>query len=207
MTVEGEDLVDESLWMRTSAMEYMAEDGKADHPSHTVTTNLIRTHYPTTRCELLDCGVLSGVTYGLLKDADVDVRYTGIDISPSIVSHCREIHPDARWEPMSVQDLAFPDDSFDVVNARHLLECLPYYETAVRELFRVSRRHVVIGLFQPPRDPEVLVRRVTADGYIWLNRYAQGPFEALLNRLSESVETIGAVSGHRRDRVYVCVKR
>jgi ubiquinone/menaquinone biosynthesis C-methylase UbiE len=127
-------------------MDYLAEDGRADHPSHALTTDPIRAEYPSTRCELLDCGVLSGITYRLLKEAGVTVRYTGIDISPSIVAHCRETQPDARWESMSVQDRTFPDDSFDVVNCRHVLECLPYYETAVREAFRVSRRQMVLCL-------------------------------------------------------------
>ncbi|MFF7636242.1 class I SAM-dependent methyltransferase [Kitasatospora sp. NPDC008050] len=157
--------------------------------------------------ELLDCGVLSGVTYRHLLQAGLEVDYTGIDIGEAAIADCRELHPQARWQQMSVTDLAFPDGSFDVVNCRHVLECLPYYETAVREMFRVARRTVVICLFQLPREPEVLLRRETANGYIWFNRYAPGPFEALLHSLSESVEIVDVTADNGRNRVYFCTKR
>jgi ubiquinone/menaquinone biosynthesis C-methylase UbiE len=188
-------------------MDYMAGNGRADHPSRAALADLIRTAYPTDTCDLLDCGVLSGVTYRQLREAGLPVRYTGVDISQSIVNHCRALHPEGRWEQMSAMDLAFAANSFDVVNCRHLLEHLPYYETAVREIFRVSRHHVVISLFQRPRDPEILLRRETANGYIWLNRYAPGPFEALLRSLSESVEATDIAADYKVDRVYLCVKR
>jgi carbamoyltransferase len=48
--------------------------------------------------DLLDCGVLSGVTYGKLRGASLDVRYTGIDIGADTIAHCRRLHPEARWE-------------------------------------------------------------------------------------------------------------
>ncbi|WP_406728650.1 class I SAM-dependent methyltransferase [Streptomyces sp. GD-15H] len=157
--------------------------------------------------ELLDCGVISGVTYRHLQQAGLAVNYTGIDIGEAALADCRELHPEAQWQQMSVTDLAFPDGSFDVVNCRHLLEHLPYYETAVRELFRVARRTVAICLFQVPREPEALLRRETANGYIWLNRYAPLPFEALLHSLSESVETVDVTADHRSNRIYFCTKR
>ncbi|MBV1855876.1 class I SAM-dependent methyltransferase [Catellatospora tritici] len=156
--------------------------------------------------ELLDCGVISGVTYHHLLQAGLEVDYTGIDIGEAAIADCRERHPEARWRQMSVTDLAFSDNSFDVVNCRHLLECLPYYETAVREMFRVARRTVVICMFQV-REPEALLRRETANGYIWFNRYAPGPFEALLHSLSESVEIVDVPFDHRPNRVYFCTKR
>lgn len=197
----------ESLWAQTSDVGYMSEGRRADHPSHAVVTERIAALHSGAPFELLDCGVLSGVTYHHLLQAGLDVDYTGIDIGEAAIADCRRLHPEARWEQMSVTDLAFPDGSFDVVNCRHVLESLPYYETAVRELFRVARRTVVICMFQVPREPEALLRRETANGYIWLNRYAPGPFEALLHSLSESVEIVDVPADHRRNRVYFCTKR
>jgi ubiquinone/menaquinone biosynthesis C-methylase UbiE len=187
-------------------MDYMREASRANHPSHDIVTDLICAQYPDIPFRLLDCGVLSGVTYHRFREARVPIKYTGIDIGEAILA-CRRAYPEAAWEQMSVTDLAFPDGSFEVVNCRHLLECLPYYETAVREAFRVASRHVAICLFQVPREPEVLLRRETTEGYIWLNRYAPGPLEALLKSLSESVEIIDASAGRRTDRIYFCAKQ
>ncbi|MFD5434873.1 class I SAM-dependent methyltransferase [Kitasatospora sp. NPDC127067] len=185
----------------------MSEESRAGHPSHAVVTERIAALHGEEPFELLDCGVISTVTYRHLLTAGLEVDYTGIDINEAAIDDCRGLHPEARWEQMSVTDLTFPEGSFDVVNCRHVLESLPYYETAVRELFRVSRRTVVICMFQVPRETEVLLRRETADGYIWLNRYAAGPFEALLHSLSESVEIIDVPADHRRNQVYLCTKR
>ncbi|WP_327674280.1 class I SAM-dependent methyltransferase [Kitasatospora sp. NBC_00458] len=196
-----------SLWARTSDVAHMGEDARAAHPSHSVVTERIAALQAGAPFDLLDCGILSGVTYRHLLAAGLEVDYTGIDIGEAALAHCRELHPEARWQQSSVTDLAFPDGSFDVVNCRHLLEHLPYYETAVRELFRVARRTVAICMFQVPQEPEVLLRRETANGYIWLNRYAPGPFEALLHSLSESVEIIDVPADHRRNQVYLCTKR
>ncbi|MEU1285692.1 class I SAM-dependent methyltransferase [Kitasatospora sp. NPDC005856] len=185
----------------------MSEDGRAAHPSHSAVTERIAALHTGAPFELLDCGILSGVTYRHLLAAGLEVDYTGIDIGEAALAHCRELHPEARWRQMSITDLAFPDGSFDVVNCRHLLETLPYYETAVREAFRVARRTVAICMFQIPQEPEVLLRRETANGYIWLNRYAPGPFEALLHSLSESVETVDVTADNGRNRIFFCTKR
>ncbi|BFV59631.1 hypothetical protein KCMC57_up47350 [Kitasatospora sp. CMC57] len=197
----------QSLWAGTSDLAHMGESHRAEHPSHRTVTERIAELHRDAPFELLDCGIISGVTYRHLLDAGLAADYTGIDINAAAVADCRELHPGARWEQMSVTDLAFPDRSFDLVNCRHVLEHLPYYETAVRELFRVARRTVVICMFQVPQEPEVLLRHQTADGYIWLNRYAPGPFEALLHSLSESVEVIDVPADRRRNRVYLCTKR
>ncbi|MGW8526786.1 class I SAM-dependent methyltransferase [Nocardiopsis sp. NPDC055824] len=195
------------LWLRTADVDHMRRDGRDEDPGHAWTAERLGALYPGTSCTLLDCGVMSGVTYAGLRDAGLPVDYTGIDVSPRVLDACRTEHPGARWLEMSVTDLAFGEGSFDVVNSRHLLECLPYYETAVREMFRVARTHVIIGFFQVPRAPEALLRRETDEGYIWLNRYDPGPFEELLHRFSREVETADLRHGPRRSRIYLCTKR
>ncbi|MDJ1134476.1 class I SAM-dependent methyltransferase [Streptomyces iconiensis] len=155
---------------------------------------------------LLDCGVMSGVTYDDLRRAGLAVDYTGVDMSDSVLADCRERRPEATWRRMNVMDLAFPDASFDVAHCRHVLEHLPYYETAVRELFRVARRYVVLCFFIVPSEPERLSRRPALDGsgYVWLNQYAPGPLDHLLRSLATSVEVIDVPEARRPNRVYVC---
>ncbi|MGZ2357921.1 class I SAM-dependent methyltransferase [Streptomyces sp. 372A] len=195
-----------SLWRQTTDVDYMRLDRREEHPSHRWVTERLTAVYADTSFSLLDCGVMSGVTYEAFQKAGLRVDYTGIDIGRSIINDCREKYPEARWHRMNVTDLALPDSSFDVVNCRHILEHLPYYETAVREVFRVSRRHVVLCFFQPPREPEVLVRRESSGGYVWFNRYAPGPLEQLLSSLSNTVESVDVAHDRRLNRIYFCTK-
>jgi ubiquinone/menaquinone biosynthesis C-methylase UbiE len=196
----------ESLWEATPAVDYMREAGRDGHPSHDWVTERLAALYPESPFDLLDCGVMSGVTYERLRRAGMPVNYVGIDIAERIVEDCRSRFPEASWRRMSITDLAFEDLAFDVVNCRHILGHLPYYETALREAFRVSRRHVFVCLFQVPREPERLLRRETKDGYIWLNRYAPGPLEELLGRLSSNVECSDVAYERRMNRIYHCIK-
>ena len=193
------------VWSRTADLGFMRRDGRRDHPSRRLVTERLGELFDGP-FSLLDCGVMSGVTHEDLRRAGLPVGYTGIDMSESVVADCRERLPDAEWRRMSVTDLAFPDASFDVAHCRHVLEHLPYYETAVRELFRVARRYVVLCFFIVPGEPEKLDRRTSLDdsGYVWLNRYAPGPFEGLLCSLSRSVEVIDVPDERRPNRVYVC---
>jgi SAM-dependent methyltransferase len=196
----------QSLWTQTADVGYMAEPERASSPSYATVTDFLRLHYGDRPFSVLDCGVLSGVTYTRVRDAGLAVDYTGIDVSEAVLADCRTRFPEARWQPMSVMDLAYPANSFDMVNCRHLLEHLPYYETALREIFRVAREYVAVCLFQVPRSPEVTLRRETENGYIWLNRYAPEPLEALLGALSAEVERHDVTAGTRTDRVYLCKK-
>lgn len=193
------------VWSRTTDLGFMRRDGRRDHPSRQTVTGRLGELFDGS-FTLLDCGVMSGVTYEDLRRAGLPAAYTGVDMSDSVVADCRERLPEADWHRMSVTDLAFPDASFDVAHCRHVLEHLPYYETAVRELFRVARRYVVLCFFIVPGEPEKLDRRpaLDASGYVWLNQYAPGPFERLLRTLSTSVEVIDVPDDRRPNRVYVC---
>lgn len=194
-----------SLWETTTATDYLRMNGVANHPSYDVLIDELARTWGEEQFDLLDCGVMSGLTYERIAAAGLRCNYTGIDIGPSIVEDCRRRHPGTTVEQMSIQDLHYRTDSFDVVYIRHVVEHLPYYETAVREAFRVARDLVVLILFQVPAEPEKLLRRETDSGYIWLNRYAPKPLEDLLDSLSTDVRIVEvSLDGARMNRVYLC---
>lgn len=193
------------MFEHTTDFDYMASE-RAAHASHGAVENWLAETYQNTRFSLLDCGVLSAVTWDRLSASGRDFRYVGIDVAESIIENCRDRAPEATWLTANVTDLDFDDGSFDVVYARHLLEMLPYYETAVREMFRVAGAYVVICFFQPPADPERLVRRVNDEGHLWLNRYSPEPFERLVSSLSSGFETVDVVDKGSRNRIYICAK-
>jgi ubiquinone/menaquinone biosynthesis C-methylase UbiE len=195
----------EPVWNVSQGLDHMRSEGRDEHPSHDLVTRWLAHRYRET-FSLLDGGVMSAVTYEKLQLAGLAVDYTGIDRSATVLADCCQRFPRARWEHGNILDLAYGAATFDVVYARHLLEHVPYYETAVREMFRVARDSIVICLFQVPAEPERLLRRETPNGYIWLNRYAPGPLEALLRSLSVSVESHDVSLARRINRVYFCEK-
>jgi ubiquinone/menaquinone biosynthesis C-methylase UbiE len=197
----------ESIWTATNMVDYMAQTGSADHPSHDVVIDRLREEYASATVKLLDCGVMSGVGYQRFANAAVRVDYTGIDISEKIVVDCRGKFPDANWAQMSVFDLEYDNDAFDVVCGRHLLEHLPYYETAAREMFRVARDWVILVFFQVPREPEVLHRRKTSGGHVWLNRYGPESLHEFLSSLSSDIQFVDIAHDYNKHRVYFCRKR
>lgn len=50
-----------------------------------------------------------------LSDRQVNVRYTGCDISPQVLAIARTRHPDASLDERDILDEPYPDQSFDYV--------------------------------------------------------------------------------------------
>jgi len=197
-----------SVWNALDGFAFMEELGRgAEHPSRRHVLGWLQATYgqPPRPFSFLDCGVLSAVTYGDLRASGLSYDYTGTDVSAAVVADCRRRYPEGDWRQTSVTDLAVDDAAYDVVHCRHVLEHLPYYETAIRELARVTRRHLLICLFVPlsPRD-EILRRMPTPDGYVWVNQYREQPFVDLLQRLFARVDRIDLSDEDEPNQLFVC---
>lgn len=57
--------------------------GRAEHPSHADVIGILRRRFGDERFSLLDCGVMSGVVFSDLRVSDLNVDYTGVDVSDS----------------------------------------------------------------------------------------------------------------------------
>lgn len=86
---------------------------------------------------VLEVGVGDRVFGNFIKN-NTSVLYTSLDVA-------EDLHPDVVG---SILKLPFADKSFDVVCAFEVLEHLPFdqFNTAITELARVARNHVVISL-------------------------------------------------------------
>ncbi|TFH87994.1 class I SAM-dependent methyltransferase [Billgrantia azerbaijanica] len=95
---------------------------------------------------LLDVGCGTGdFTRGLARA--LDGRVTGIDIEPSWVAYARQ-RSDAGigWVVGDARHLPFPNDSVDLAVAVTSLCFIDDERQAIREMLRVARRRIALGL-------------------------------------------------------------
>lgn len=97
---------------------------------------------------VLDVGCGPGVEYEGIVRAGLSVRYTGVDVTSQMIDVAKSKFPDAKWIVGDIYDLPFPDRSFELVMCRAVLEHLPDYTGALKELNRVARRLVLITLYR-----------------------------------------------------------
>jgi ubiquinone/menaquinone biosynthesis C-methylase UbiE len=97
---------------------------------------------------ILDCGCGLGTDAEGYAADGVTIVYKGLD-------NCVDLIAIAAKQGLtvvqgSVEAIPEPDASFDVVHARHLLEHLPSFETALGEMVRVARFEAIVVFFLPP---------------------------------------------------------
>ena len=90
---------------------------------------------------ILEAGVGTGISLPAYRR---DHRIVGIDLSPEMLRKARERVQrhgltNVEVREMDVCDLAFDDNSFDVVTAMYVLTVVPDPEKAMRELARVCK--------------------------------------------------------------------
>lgn len=100
--------------------------------------------------KLLEVGCGIGITsmriHQMLSGQHMEVS----DVTPYFVQQLQESDFPLPVKQESVLNLQREDNSFDVVFLLEVLEHLEDYEQALRELFRVSRKYVVISV---PNEP------------------------------------------------------
>ncbi len=74
---------------------------------------------------------------GFLSRAGYEVH--GIDISPSLIERCRELHPEIDASVGDAEHLDFDDGSFDCVYCFHSTWYFPHLTTVIDEMLRVTR--------------------------------------------------------------------
>jgi len=105
---------------------------------------------------ILEIGCGDGENYKKIEGIAGVTHYTGIDINPAMVEHCRSTYPHQRW---LVSGLPYPfaDDSFDycvIVNVLHHLDGTAEIDSMLREAKRISKN---ILLFEPLQSEQVVL--------------------------------------------------
>lgn len=89
--------------------------------------------------DVLDVGCGPGVFLGRLAGAGHAGRLLGLDSSAGMVQEAGRRFPGVPFVQGDVQQLPFPDASFQVVTARHLLHHVPDVRGALLEMRRVLK--------------------------------------------------------------------
>jgi len=94
---------------------------------------------------ILDIGCATGALIAFLRDKGW--RVTGVEISPSAVYAKNERKLDVRNIPL--EENHFPDNSFDVILASHLIEHLNEPKTFLKETYRILKNNGAIFITTP----------------------------------------------------------
>ena len=128
---------------------------------------------------ILEVGVGTGIS---LPDYSPENRIVGIDLSAAMLRKARRRVADLsltnveKLEVMDAEHLSFPDASFNVVVANHVISTIPHPEAGLDECARVLK----------PGGEMILVSRVGAEG--GLRRVAERLLQPIVGRLGWRTE-------------------
>ena len=123
---------------------------------------------------VLDVGAGTGEFSARIAEAYPDAQVTGVELLPASVEFARRKHaalaPRVRFETGDAFHLAHPDDTYDLVANRHMVQAVPHVDRVLAELVRVTkpggRVHVLaedytaLHMMSGPHDPDLLWRNV-----------------------------------------------
>jgi SAM-dependent methyltransferase len=161
---QGAQMADESM-IRTLAAQI-----EAIWPQE---KSLINFYRLPRNARVLDVGAGTGEFSAKIADVLPDAQVLGVELLEASVAHARTKHaalaPRVQFEVGDAFALAQPDDSFDLVANRHMVQSVPHVEKILAELVRVTRPggrvHVLaedysmLHFMSGPLDPDVLWRK------------------------------------------------
>ncbi len=185
------------FWKEFGDLEFMAK--RKDHKSYLRVSDLI-TRFGPPSGSVLDVGVLSGVLYPMLRDRNSALEYTGLDISPNVIENNKSRYGEASWVCADIEDLPFPDQSFDIVVVRHVLEHLETYKEGLSEVARVSKYLIVVCFFSPLGEVEVIRQKPDS---VYVNTYSRDDFVANIPSTWQIVHEELVQDPHRDNHILV----
>lgn len=214
-----------SLWFNTPDSNTLCRAG-GNGPEHPTQLYLIK-KYLKEGMTFLDYGCGSATTYEALKryykvgELPLPIRYKGLDIIPKNVVWCKENFPDGDFEVNpTIHKIDQPDQSWDVVYSRHVVDHMNSFEEAMNEHCRVAKKLVLVILWVPFCEGEHQIKHIVdAPGtdqektYMdeYTNQYSRSKVKEWIEKKSdkwellELTEDVGSeVKGHD---IVLCLKR
>lgn len=170
-----------SLFSPEVATDFLWDDSfGVKHPARIYVKDWIKEHYKGTKPTLLDIPCGAGVDKAVL---DKYVQYTGVDKTSSLIEAIHLRFPDVQAMLGDIRDMKelFADGKFDIVLARAIFEHLcdiEDVEVAMKECFRVAKKHCVFSFFIPLIDSPT---EIDWNGKYFNNRYNRKEVEDIVN--------------------------
>lgn len=161
---QGAQMADESM-VRTLASQI-----EAIWPQEKSLLNFYRL---PRNARVLDVGAGTGEFSARVADYLPESQVLGVELLPASVELARRKHaalaPRLRFETGDAYQLDLPDDSFDLVANRHMVQSVPHVDRILAELVRVTKPgghvHVLaedysmLHMMSGPLDPDVFWRK------------------------------------------------
>ena len=165
---QGEQMADESM-VRTLAAQI-----EAIWPQEKTLINFYRL---PRNARVLDVGAGTGEFSARVAELLPEAQVLGVELLAASVEHARERHaalaPRLKFETGDAFHLAQPDNTFDLVANRHMIQSVPHVDRILAELVRVTkpggRVHVLaedylmLHMMSGPLDPDVFWRKAPVD--------------------------------------------
>lgn len=139
------------LWFNTPDTETLCRAG-GNGPNHPTQLYAIK-KYVLPAMSFLDYGCGSATTLEAMQaqlslEGEPYVEYRGTDIIPKNITWCKENFPgfDFKVEP-DIHRIDEPDQSWDVVYSRHVVDHMNSFEEAMNEHCRVAKKLVIVVLW------------------------------------------------------------
>ena len=116
------------------------------------------------------------------------IQYSSIDITKKIVDSAKKMG--INCEQSSVENIIYPDSSFELVYCRHVMEHLDYYTLALEEMIRVSNKHICI-IFWLLNDNDDIIN-YNGNLKLYHNNYSKTKIENLLIEKNLSFEWLNS---------------
>lgn len=134
---------------------------------------------------LLEIGCGSGLIYAGLRRMGIVTpqTYTGGDVSAKMLEIARKRFPEARFVKLDVLSLPYPDNSQPNVICVQVLQHLPSYEEAMKELLRITASKLyIVSWFTPNADDEFTFSDIQWGGPFYNNCYSLPRFLSFVYR-------------------------
>jgi ubiquinone/menaquinone biosynthesis C-methylase UbiE len=99
--------------------------------------------------KVLEVGCGSGRIYQFIKKELIDIDYTGIEVSKTIIEKNRVQFPQVNWLTSDAYKIPFADKTFDVCFSFYVLEHLVFPEKALNEMMRIVKLNGFLILIFP----------------------------------------------------------
>ncbi len=127
------------------SVEKVRDDYNRIAPHYAVTRDYERSEsmffkpYIKKHQQILDIGCGSGREYPLIQKLDLNLHYTGVDISTAQLAEAKKRFPEGHFVEGNMLELPFPDHQYDVAVLAASLHHLPTHAARLKALEEASR--------------------------------------------------------------------